>query len=227
MDTRAATAAVRASSRKATTAPAPAPADRWSANKQITSYAANPASGGGGGAAGVGDGGAGGGGGGVVELTARGDVTVTTVNANGGTGAAGSGLGASGGGGGAGGVILVRAGGTLTGLGDALDGQGRKGSTSAGAGSDGRTRYDAAMVAAPSPAPTRTAARYATAPDLFATLQTPMLTLSGEALDVGDVKVFTKDGDINDAASANFGTSGNATVIAAGSRPATARCASP
>jgi hypothetical protein len=181
-------------------------------NKQITSYAANPASGGGGGAAGVGDGGAGGGGGGVVELTARGDVTVTAINANGGAGAAGSGLGASGGGGGAGGVILVRAGGTLTGPVTLSTTKGAKGSTSAGAGSDGRTRYDAAMVAGTVTGTNSYRGPMWTAPDLFATLQTPMLTLSGEALDIGDVRVFTKDGDINDTAAANFGTTGNATV---------------
>ena len=181
-------------------------------NKQITSYAANPASGGGGGAAGVGNGGAGGGGGGVVELTARGDVTVTAVNANGGAGAGPNGV-ASGGGGGAGGVILVRAGGTLTGPATLTATKGAKGASNAGDGSDGRTRYDAAMVAGTVTGTNSYRGPMWTSTDLFATLQTPMLTLSGEALDIGDVRVFTKDGDINDTAAANFGTSGNATVM--------------
>jgi hypothetical protein len=180
--------------------------------KQITSYAANPASGGGGGAAAVaGDGGAGGGGGGVVELTARGDVTVTAINANGGAGGGSGGV-ASPGGGGAGGLILVRAGGTLTGPAMLSAVKGVKGGTNAGDGSDGRTRYDAAMIAGTVTGTNAYHGPMWTAPDLFAMVQTPTLTLTGEALDVDDVRVFTKDGDINDTADANFGTNGNAMV---------------
>jgi hypothetical protein len=181
-------------------------------DKRISSYGANPASGGGGGAGGVGTGGAGGGGGGVVELTARGDITVAAVNANGGAGAGPNGV-ASAAGGGAGGVILVRAGGTLTGPATLSATKGAAGGSGAGAGSDGRTRYDAAMVAGTVTGTNSYRGPMWTSTDLFATLQTPMLTLSGEALDIGDVRVFTKDGDINDTAAANFGTSGNATVM--------------
>jgi hypothetical protein len=181
-------------------------------DKRITSFMANPASGGGGGAGGVGTGGPGGGGGGVVELTARGDITVAAINANGGAGSGPNGV-ASAGGGGAGGVILVRAGGTLTGPATLTATKGAAGAAAAGAGSDGRTRYDAAMVAGTVTGTNSYRGPMWTAPDLFATLQTPTLTLSGEALDVGDVRVFTKDGDINDTASANFGTSGNASVM--------------
>jgi hypothetical protein len=180
-------------------------------DSQITSYGANPSSGGGGGAATAGNGGAGGGGGGHVELTARGDITLTAVNANGGAGGAASGA-ASPGGGGAGGVILVRAGGTLTGPATLSAVKGLKGGANAGDGSDGRTRIDAAMVAGAVTGTNSYRGPMWTAPDLYAPLQTPMLTLSGEPLDTGDVRVFTKDGDINDTATANFGTSGNATV---------------
>lgn len=180
--------------------------------KYIASYAANPSSGGGGGTAAVGTGGDGGGGGGHVELTARGDITVTAVNAKGGNGGAPSG-GANAGGGGAGGLILVRAGGTLTGPATLSAVKGLKGGTNGGDGSDGRTRYDAAMVAGTVSGTNAYRGPMWDVPDLFSTLQTPSLMLHGDTLDVAKARVFTKDGDINDTQDANFGTSGNAMVM--------------
>jgi len=125
----------------------------------IFSYTVDAPSGGGGGGANAGltgtfgNAGGGGGGGSIVELTARGDVTCSTVDVSGGTGApGGSGTGGGGGGGGAGGVIVLRAGGALTtGMLTAAGGLGGAGTQSGqgngGTGSVGKIRWDNAGAA--------------------------------------------------------------------------------
>jgi hypothetical protein len=120
-----------------------------------TGATANQAGGGGGGAgiAATTNGGGGGGGGGLVELTAGGNVKVGAggVNVNGGDGGSAFSFG---GGGGAGGVIVVRAGNTLTTT--MLVSKGGMPGPSAGAGSPGRVRWDAASGAATgNPTPVR------------------------------------------------------------------------
>ncbi|MGE5186107.1 MAG: hypothetical protein ACM31C_28825 [Acidobacteriota bacterium] len=110
------------------------------------------AGGGGGGGSTLGAGGGGGGGGGLVELTAGGDVTTGVIDTSGGAGSSANG---AGGGGGAGGVIVLRAGGTLTVTSGTLKALGgAAGASDAGAGSDGRIRWDAPAGGAPSAMPT-------------------------------------------------------------------------
>jgi hypothetical protein len=105
-----------------------------------------PGGGGGGGkpTGSLSDGGGGGAGGGMIELTARGDVSVAAITANGGNGHTVSGV--TGGGGGAGGVVMLRAGGTLTtraaiSVKGGTHGSGATGD--GGDGADGRVRWDA------------------------------------------------------------------------------------
>jgi len=112
---------------------------------QISSYATNVAGGGGGGSPTTVLGGSpGGGGGGTVELTAAGDIHITS------TGAAIAALGGpqTGGGGGAGGTILVRSGGMLD-IAKPLDVSPVNGSGNGGPASAGRARFDAAKGGAP------------------------------------------------------------------------------
>jgi hypothetical protein len=114
-----------------------------SGNEQITTLAnPNRSSGGAGGVNGLGgEGGDGGGGGGSIELTAGGDVVVTTVEARGGTAPVVNG---NDGGGGSGGLILLR-GAQITMTSFNVDGGG-----GLQTGSIGRSRADTGVSAAPS-----------------------------------------------------------------------------
>ncbi|MEZ4358548.1 MAG: hypothetical protein R3B48_00090 [Kofleriaceae bacterium] len=113
----------------------------------ITSYADNAGSGGGGAKLVSVTGATGGGGGGTLELTARGAVTIAGVAA---TGAAGGEAGTVKGGGGSGGVIVLRSGVMVSAT--SLDASGSR-AAQANAGSNGRIRVDAPVIATTNEAP--------------------------------------------------------------------------
>jgi hypothetical protein len=145
----------------------------------ISSYATNYASGGGGGTLT-----SGGGGGGTIELTARGDVTIGTVQVHGGPASGGSG------GAGAGGVIVVRAlGGTAHGT-ISLDAA--PGGTGTAA-SPGRTRIDG--TTANSVASQFYGPGFGT-PSLISTQQDVTLMLTGQPLTMFNGYVQTRKNDI-------------------------------
>ncbi len=110
----------------------------------ITSYAKNLSSGGGGGGLPLVNplGAVGGGSGGIIELSARGELSVGDISSNGGKGATGL-LGLGDGGGGTGGVIVVRSGvKAKVGMLSALAGLGGDGDGDTNRGSVGRIRID-------------------------------------------------------------------------------------
>ncbi len=144
---------------------------------QIVSYATNSGSGGGGGT-----GAAGGGAGGTIELTAGGDLAISTISSQGAVGAA-AGLG-SGGGGGTGGVIVLRAGHMATfgalnvsgmGGGNGTLGVGSKG----GLGSDGRARVDSGVQTIGALGPANRGAMFDTGNALTTTTRNLTVTLYG------------------------------------------------
>ena len=187
-----------------------------SGNELITIYegsgaAMNKGAGGGGGSGGVG-----GGGGGTIELTAGGNIAVTSnISANAADGENGSTLG-SGGGGGAGGVVVIRAGNMLT-LPSTLTlagGQGGPGTGgSGGDGSVGRWRYDAAAVsnAIPmTPAPRRGPMIKRPANPIFNT-RTPMLTVVGNQGD--EIQIVTLKPDNTSATDDTILTSAELVIM--------------
>lgn len=126
----------------------------------------------------------GGGGGGALELTAGGTLTARTLTANGGVGGA-DGLLTGAGGGGSGGVVLLRSGATATIAKVTVDGGlgGPHVSTPlavAGAGSQGRLRYDVVKLAGtPDLPPARRAGVvFADPTPLVVTERTPRLTVN-------------------------------------------------
>jgi hypothetical protein len=183
----------------------------------ISSYTTNISAGGGGGGS-VGGGAAGGGGGGTLELTAAGDVHVGAITADGGMGITGGVTG--GGGGGAGGIVVIRSGGTATfggAISAALGMPGGGAVGSAGAGSIGRTRVDAPVIAgapAANPAFHRGASFDPATPFVF-TPQTAKagIKLFGTIADKFDVVVLDSAGGASSPAfTADFGNAPTITM---------------
>ena len=160
-------------------------------------------------------GGAGGAGGGVVELVAGGDLAAGTISANASDGASGGLLGGAGGGG-AGGTVIARTTHGALALGAIRVKAGIGSSTTVGAGSVGRVRWDAPAGTSPS-SPDRAAHRgpaFQAPPRVVATAS-QVYTLSGSAGDEIDVRVTDQSNTPHVGEHAIFNSQGIATITAA------------
>ena len=150
----------------------------------------------------------GGAGGGAVELTARGNLTVTgAVTANGGKGGTG---GNKQGGGGSGGLILIRAGGTVA-LSTLTAQGGAGGGPSTGTGSVGRLRIDAVapVTVTAIPAMPYSGPMFTMAPAITFE-RTPMVEVVGVPLASFSYFYVVEDGGIVGPSTKTLGTDGKA-----------------
>jgi hypothetical protein len=158
----------------------------------------NRSSGGAGGGNLTGGGGVGGGGGGTIELTAGGDIIVGgQIEATGAMGGS-SGLG-TGAGGGSGGVVVLRSGNMLKLPTDILvtggaGGPGLGSANAGGAGSLGRSRYDAVTTPGNAPAAAKRGPMLVRPPNAIFEMRKPQLSIVGNTGDTVRVIITGPDG---------------------------------